>query len=105
MVLILLISFIYIYTNNDSVKSSGFECGFDSFIIGGIESFSIPFFIISLLFLLFDVEIIVIRFPPFFIKFYFLFWFIIIIILFATCYEWMKGLLIWIFSFLYLVST
>ncbi|RKF62758.1 Cytochrome c oxidase subunit 3, partial [Golovinomyces cichoracearum] len=42
-------------------RSSAFECGFDSITPTGVP-FSIPFFVISLIFLLFDVEILLLLF-------------------------------------------
>jgi len=51
-------------------KSSSFECGFDSITPTGVP-FSIPFFVISLMFLLFDVEILLVCFYPLFYSFSF----------------------------------
>jgi len=53
-------------------KRSPFECGFQSLSLGGV-SFSMPFFIISLIFLLFDVEILLVCFYPLVHSFYFYF--------------------------------
>lgn len=59
--LILLLSYFYggIYIG----KIVGFECGFNPFRVSGVV-FSMPFFLISLIFLLFDVEIILLCFFP-----------------------------------------
>lgn len=61
---ILVVGLCYFYGGVIYRKRRGFECGFQPFIHAG-NPFSIPFFVISLIFLLFDVEIILIRFPPF----------------------------------------
>lgn len=77
---------------------SSFECGFQPFG-GSIFCFSIPFFVVSLIFLLFDVEILLIFFTPLIFSFSFFssffIWLIILFILLATFYEWFKGVLRW----------
>jgi NADH:ubiquinone oxidoreductase subunit 3 (subunit A) len=86
-------------------KSSPFECGFDCFFSSG-RSFSISFFCICLMFLLFDVELVLLGVFPFYFSLLKGFYFLVIILLiffivFTTFYEWYNGLLQWIFSFLY----
>lgn len=80
-------------------KSSAFECGFDIITPTGL-SFSIPFFVISLMFLLFDVEILLVCFYPLFYSFtfyiFYIVWFVVFLVLLATLYEWYKGILSWI---------
>ena len=80
-------------------KGSSFECGFQPFR-GSAFSFSIPFFIISLMFLLFDVEILLVCFYPLLLSFTFYsstyLWVVVVLILFATLYEWVKGVLSWV---------
>lgn len=44
----------------DAEKDAAFECGFDSFLTQNRTEFNISFFIVGLLFLLFDIEIILI---------------------------------------------
>uniref|UniRef100_UPI0030FE06A2 NADH dehydrogenase subunit 3 n=1 Tax=Egeirotrioza xingi TaxID=3132083 RepID=UPI0030FE06A2 len=51
-----LILFINIHKKMNREKNSAFECGFDCFSMARI-SFSVHFFIISLMFLIFDIEI------------------------------------------------
>lgn len=51
------------FTSNFDVKSSPFECGFSRFSTLK-EFFSVPFFLISLMFLLFDVEILLLCLYP-----------------------------------------
>lgn len=95
--LVVLLSYFFI--GSEFYKSSPFECGFQPFIVRG-SSFSMPFFVISLIFLLFDVEIIIIRFPPFVREYFFIYyWFVILLVLLATCYEWLRGILSWVSSF------
>lgn len=70
-------------------KGSSFECGFSSFRSAG-GSLSMPFLSITLLFLLFDVEILFIRFYPFIVFFGGSSWvilFILFVIIFTTLYE------------------
>lgn len=80
-------------------NNSPFECGFDFFSGRGF-SFSISFFSISLMFLLFDVEILLLCFYPLipFFSFFssFMMRFILFIIFFATVYEWVKGVIRWV---------
>lgn len=53
----------YFYKGIFFGKVVGFECGFNPFRVSGVV-FSIPFFLVSLMFLLFDVEIILLCFFP-----------------------------------------
>nr|YP_009504247.1 NADH dehydrogenase subunit 3 [Histiostoma feroniarum]AWX53523.1 NADH dehydrogenase subunit 3 [Histiostoma feroniarum] len=79
-------------------KGSSFECGFSSVSSLGVV-FSMPFFVISIMFLLFDVEILVLCFYPFFVlsSYYLLyfFWFLLFVIMVSTLFEWKKGVLSW----------
>lgn len=78
-------------------KRSSFECGFQPFRGIGVP-FSIPFFVVSLIFLLFDVEIILVCFFPMRIRFsyvrFFFVWLVVGFILLATLYEWVGGVLV-----------
>nr|YP_009560917.1 NADH dehydrogenase subunit 3 [Trouessartia rubecula]QAB47269.1 NADH dehydrogenase subunit 3 [Trouessartia rubecula] len=77
-------------------KSVAFECGFQPFLSSGYV-FSMPFFVICLMFLLFDVEIVIVCFPSICgLDFFCWFWVSIILIFFATCYEWKSGVLKWV---------
>nr|YP_009114542.1 NADH dehydrogenase subunit 3 [Tyrophagus putrescentiae]AIB08705.1 NADH dehydrogenase subunit 3 [Tyrophagus putrescentiae]QIA92560.1 NADH dehydrogenase subunit 3 [Tyrophagus putrescentiae]UNA71438.1 NADH dehydrogenase subunit 3 [Tyrophagus putrescentiae] len=80
-------------------SSSAFECGFDSITPTGVP-FSMPFFVISLMFLLFDVEILLVCFYPLFYSFtfymFYIIWFTVLLVLLATLYEWYKGILSWL---------
>lgn len=62
--LVLVLFLSYTFSLSNSYTGSPFECGFQPFRVSG-DSFSIPFFVISLMFLLFDVEIIILCFLPF----------------------------------------
>lgn len=89
---LLLLTFFLGYSNvfSGEAKSSPFECGF--LPLGSFNSpFSISFFIISLMFLLFDVEILLVCLLPLvsFYSFYVkgVMWVVLFIILFSTLYE------------------
>nr|YP_010535434.1 NADH dehydrogenase subunit 3 [Ixodes pacificus]UYB78086.1 NADH dehydrogenase subunit 3 [Ixodes pacificus]UYB78099.1 NADH dehydrogenase subunit 3 [Ixodes pacificus]WKW95283.1 NADH dehydrogenase subunit 3 [Ixodes pacificus] len=93
----LLISFKSL-TNKE--KLSPFECGFDPFSLSRIP-FSLKFFLIAIIFLIFDIEIVIIL--PFPLLFFnknilFLITFIIINILISwgLIYEWKSGMLEWL---------
>lgn len=59
-VLLLAINFIFAPYNPNAEKRTSFECGFHSFLGQNRSQFSISFFIFALLFLLFDLEILLI---------------------------------------------
>lgn len=80
-------------------KSSPFECGFDCIVINRLP-FSLQFYLISIIFLIFDVEIalilpIILSYS--FLSYIILFNFIIIllILLFGLYIEWSEGALKW----------
>jgi len=56
-VLLLVLSIIFITQDSDVVKNSPYECGFQPFKFS-IEEFDIKYYIIALLFLIFDLEIV-----------------------------------------------
>lgn len=58
--LLLAINFIFAVHNPYLEKDSTFECGFHSFLGQNRTQFSISFFIFALLFLLFDLEILLV---------------------------------------------
>nr|YP_010324826.1 NADH dehydrogenase subunit 3 [Ixodes sinensis]UNO53604.1 NADH dehydrogenase subunit 3 [Ixodes sinensis]UNO53682.1 NADH dehydrogenase subunit 3 [Ixodes sinensis]UNO53708.1 NADH dehydrogenase subunit 3 [Ixodes sinensis] len=81
-------------------KLSPFECGFDPFSLSRIP-FSLKFFLIAVIFLIFDIEIVIILpFPllSFNKNMLFLITFIMINIFVAwgLIYEWKKGMLEWL---------
>nr|YP_010350312.1 NADH dehydrogenase subunit 3 [Ixodes australiensis]UOK09741.1 NADH dehydrogenase subunit 3 [Ixodes australiensis] len=82
----------------DKEKLSPFECGFDPLSISRM-SFSLKFFMIAIIFLIFDIEIIIILpYPMILNKNLSLFislTLIMIIIMMGLLYEWKKGMLEW----------
>nr|YP_010249755.1 NADH dehydrogenase subunit 3 [Clinotanypus yani]QTT60886.1 NADH dehydrogenase subunit 3 [Clinotanypus yani] len=85
---------------NDREKSSPFECGFDPSESSRIP-FSLRFFMIAIIFLIFDVEIALILPMIMIIKFSNIFiWsftsmFFIVILLAGLYHEWNQGALTW----------
>lgn len=80
-------------------KSSPFECGFDS-IVSNRLPFSLQFYLIRIIFLIFDVEIVIILPIILFfsyLKFIFLLnsILILLILLFGLFIEWKEGALKW----------
>ena len=59
-VILLGVNFIFAPHNPYEEKDSAFECGFHSFLGQNRSEFSISFFIFALLFLLFDLEILLV---------------------------------------------
>lgn len=58
--ILLAVNLIFAPHNSYSEKDSPFECGFHSFISQNRREFSISFFVFALLFLLFDLEILLV---------------------------------------------
>jgi len=93
------ISFFVVYQNSNFEKVSVYECGFSPF--GDSRSrFEVRFYIVAILFMIFDLEI-VFLFPwvltidkitdyGFFFMLFFL-----LILTFGFIYEWIKGALDW----------
>nr|YP_010585932.1 NADH dehydrogenase subunit 3 [Maesaipsyche stengeli]UZZ43655.1 NADH dehydrogenase subunit 3 [Maesaipsyche stengeli] len=101
--LMILISLIISKKNNfDQEKMSPFECGFDPKSLTRLP-FSIQFFIITIIFLIFDVEISIILPLIFSIKLTnMMSWYVmasvfISILLLGIMYEWYQNLLNWKF--------
>nr|APX39233.1 NADH dehydrogenase subunit 3 [Podagrica fuscipes] len=106
--LILLICSLILIINNliskksfyDREKSSPFECGFDPMTSARLP-FSLHFFLIALIFLIFDVEITLIL--PFIktliysniLNYFIIITFFIIILLIGIYHEWKQGALNW----------
>jgi NADH-ubiquinone oxidoreductase chain 3 len=59
-IILLLVNFVFATHNPYMEKKTAFECGFHSFLGQNRTQFSISFFIFALLFLLFDLEILLI---------------------------------------------
>nr|ATD86008.1 NADH dehydrogenase subunit 3 [Centrotus cornutus] len=98
--IIMLITMISKKSIIDIQKSSPFECGFNPMSMKRLP-FSIHFFIIAIIFLIFDVEIVIIM--PMIMTFKYSlmkFWMLtsisfIIILIMGLYYEWKNGMLNW----------
>uniref|UniRef100_A0AAU6PCN3 NADH-ubiquinone oxidoreductase chain 3 n=1 Tax=Laticorona longa TaxID=3133674 RepID=A0AAU6PCN3_9HEMI len=84
----------------DYQKSSSFECGFNSMSLKRLP-FSIHFFLIAVIFLIFDIEIaiifpivIVLSYSDLYMWFYVISFFIFVLI-FGLYHEWYNGILNW----------
>ena len=99
-IVILLASLLSKKSLNDREKTSPFECGFDP-INSSRLPFSIRFFLITIIFLIFDVEIALILPIIIIIKISNLFWWsftriiFIIILIVGLIHEWNQGALNW----------
>jgi len=98
-VIILILCYIISGTNSYYEKSSGYECGFDPFS-DAREPFHVRFYLISILFILFDAEILF--FFPWVLSINNIgligmqvMYIFIIIILLGFVYEWKKNSLDW----------
>nr|ARH54344.1 NADH dehydrogenase subunit 3 [Cyrtanaspis phalerata] len=101
MLMILIINLISKKTFMDREKSSPFECGFDPYSSARMP-FSLYFFLIAMIFLIFDVEI-TLLFPlivnlklinP--LNYFIIMMFFIFILLIGLFHEWKQGALNWI---------
>lgn len=92
LILIILTSISY-KGNPDKEKNRPFECGFD--VVGGARlPFCMKFFIVGVIFLIFDVEIALILplpYGPSYLLFF------VIILLLGLSYEWYYGRLEWMY--------
>nr|UXX50269.1 NADH dehydrogenase subunit 3 [Haemaphysalis hystricis] len=99
--LLLLMMFMIMHFKNlkNKEKLSPFECGFDPFSFSRVP-FSLKFFYIGIIFLIFDVEIIIIvPFPMIMNCNYYLFLSFLtinLIILFGLVFEWKLGMIDWL---------
>nr|AXS66106.1 NADH dehydrogenase subunit 3 [Cucujoidea sp. 46 KM-2017] len=98
-ILTLLLNFFSKKTFSDREKNSPFECGFDPKSSARMP-FSLQFFLIAVIFLIFDVEIVLIL--PMILMFKFInlinmsiFIIFILILLFGLYHEWTQGALTW----------
>nr|YP_009164251.1 NADH dehydrogenase subunit 3 [Taeniogonalos taihorina]AIE11789.1 NADH dehydrogenase subunit 3 [Taeniogonalos taihorina] len=99
--LILMNLFLMKKMNVNREKSSPYECGFDPYTFGHVP-FSIQFYLISIIFLIFDIEIaLLLSLIPsiysinlFYLMTYGLMF--IIILIFGVMIEWNQGSLNWI---------
>nr|QNG56333.1 NADH dehydrogenase subunit 3 [Thesaurus zaitsevi]QNG56346.1 NADH dehydrogenase subunit 3 [Thesaurus zaitsevi] len=100
MALIMILNLISKKTFSDREKSSPFECGFDPKSSARLP-FSLQFFLIAVIFLIFDVEI-TLLFPMIILMkmsnimyMYMIFTFFIFILLMGIYHEWNQGALNW----------
>nr|YP_010500039.1 NADH dehydrogenase subunit 3 [Cryptocephalus dimidiatipennis]UWV18203.1 NADH dehydrogenase subunit 3 [Cryptocephalus dimidiatipennis] len=100
MMMALIINLISNKTYSDREKSSPFECGFDPKTSARLP-FSMQFFLIAIIFLIFDVEI-ALLFPLIksmttasLISFSFLSIFFIVTLIIGLVHEWKQGALNW----------
>ena len=68
-IILLIVNLVFSVHNPYEEKDSAFECGFHSFLGQNRRQFSISFFIFALLFLLFDLEILLVY--PYIVSAYF----------------------------------
>lgn len=97
--IILGLCYLITIKNSYSEKNSGYECGFDPFT-DAREPFYVKFYLISILFIIFDVEVIfffpwAICFKQLFFFGYYIIYIFILILLIGFIYEWKKGSLDW----------
>ncbi len=97
--LLFILFYILIYRHNELEKISAYECGFNPFE-DAYGRFDIKFYLVAILFLIFDLEV-VFLFPWCVSLSYFQifnFWSMIIFLLILTIgfvYEWRRGALDW----------
>nr|UNO53656.1 NADH dehydrogenase subunit 3 [Ixodes vespertilionis] len=97
--IILISSYMSLKSSLDKEKLSPFECGFDPFSLSRVP-FSLKFFLISIIFLIFDIEIVIILPFPLLtqnknITFILSIVIINLMILWGLIYEWNKNMLEW----------
>nr|AXS65410.1 NADH dehydrogenase subunit 3 [Cucujoidea sp. 18 KM-2017] len=98
-ILIIVLNFFSKKTYMDREKNSPFECGFDPKNSARLP-FSLQFFLIAVIFLIFDVEISLLFPLIYMINYvnmmnYLIFWFFLLILLLGTYHEWNQGALNW----------
>ncbi len=96
---LLIVPFIIAYKNPDAEKVSAYECGFNPFDDARMK-FDVRFYLVSLLFIIFDLEVAFLF--PWAVAFHdigvFGFWSMILFLAVLTIgfvYEWNKGALEW----------
>jgi NADH-ubiquinone oxidoreductase chain 3 len=100
-ILIYLNSTISIKSNNEREKTTPFECGYDPKRIARLP-FSLHFYLLAVIFLIFDIEITIIIPIPILIKTLNSYIWILVTIIFifvlvvGTIHEWKEGALDWV---------
>lgn len=91
--------YIHFVNLNNKEKMSPFECGFDPFSFSRVP-FSLKFFYIGIVFLIFDVEIVIILPFPLSIRLnlylFSSFLFVNLIIILGLILEWKLGIIDWL---------
>lgn len=97
--IIITLSYVLVFQQSDSEKISAYECGFQPFEETRSQ-FDIRFYLVAILFIIFDLEIMFLF--PWSVSLYFLdlegFWSMILFLFILTLgfiYEWKKGALDW----------
>nr|QWT29500.1 NADH dehydrogenase subunit 3 [Erpobdella sp. JP-2021] len=100
-ILVYLISyFLFLRSSNDRHKSSPFECGFDPYSYARIP-FSTRFFMLAIIFIVFDIEIVLLMPTPIMMasltewSFMFTFYFLMLVLLLGLMHEWNEGSINW----------
>ena len=95
---VILYSLSFIVSSKQSTfeKNSAYECGFESYNVNSHTIFSVQYYIIAILFLIFDLEIIyiIIWFLYFGLESFFVFnfmFFFLMLICVGFIYEWKQG--------------
>nr|QNG56203.1 NADH dehydrogenase subunit 3 [Pediacus taiwanensis] len=102
MMMMIMLNLISKKTFHDREKSSPFECGFDPKTSARLP-FSLHFFLIAIIFLIFDVEITLLLPMVMIIKssnyqnYFLIFFFFIVFLLLGTYHEWNQKSLNWIY--------
>nr|YP_007475034.1 NADH dehydrogenase subunit 3 [Haemaphysalis formosensis]AFU55283.1 NADH dehydrogenase subunit 3 [Haemaphysalis formosensis]UXX50204.1 NADH dehydrogenase subunit 3 [Haemaphysalis formosensis] len=99
MLIMMFFMFLHFKNLKNKEKLSPFECGFDPFSFSRVP-FSLKFFFIGIVFLIFDVEIVIILPFPILMNYnYYLFLSFMIInslIFFGLIFEWKLGMIDWL---------
>nr|YP_007026849.1 NADH dehydrogenase subunit 3 [Metacrangonyx ilvanus]CCI69552.1 NADH dehydrogenase subunit 3 [Metacrangonyx ilvanus] len=101
LVILVLANFLGKKMNKEREKNSSFECGFDPFKKAR-TSFSIRFFLVAIIFLIFDIEIVILMPVGILINYSLASYFslitavIVIILIVGLIHEWNQGALNWI---------
>nr|ALO64720.1 NADH dehydrogenase subunit 3 [Nomada goodeniana] len=106
MMICLIIYFLNLFISmmkfNNIEKKNSFECGFNPISKSNIP-FSLPFYMISLMFLIFDVEVVLLLPMIFYLNYlnfymiYFIYLFFLLILLLTLLFEYMLGYLNWLY--------
>jgi len=98
-ILLTFITWILIPKNKSNVKGSSYECGYEP-IGAPTTKFEVHFYIVAILFIIFDVEILflypwAIGLPRMTFVGFFSMTIFLVILLVGFAYEWLKGALNW----------